>query len=262
MGPLERDEHAMTRMARRCHCSSKQGNLHVHIQNTHVNTRKYVCGDFDLSKSARVAGWDGAGCGLALGTKASLEGHVQTQHLGFTRPMRVNQMKKKVKREEDENDDIQDLMPFLDLNESTPTESMSSATTPGNADMLGLLTGAGYADARPIACLMANEGCQHRFLRQYDLSQHMVKVHYWRPEDYNAIPTMDLTHSLTDTDFPAYVDVGYAGYVDDMFADEQYGVENGYSLPKDVHNGAQPLVGLDDVFGDEAMALDPALRGM
>jgi uncharacterized C2H2 Zn-finger protein len=230
---------------------TKKGNLDVHIQSAHVKARKYVCGEFDLSKSSRVSEWDGVGCGLALGTKATLEGHVQTQHLGFARPMRVNQMKKKVKRE-DENDDIQDLMPFLDMNSSTATESMTSAATPGHSDPLSLLTGAGYAEARPIACLMANEGCQHRFLRQYDLAQHMDKVHGW---------------GVMEERLPAYDDVRHGDNVDDMLEDaaagpDWYAVQNGYSMLKAGYDMAPQFLGLDDMFGEEAMALDPALRGM
>ena len=171
-------------------------------------------------------------------------------------------MKRKVKREEDENDDIQDLMPFLDLNESTPTESVSSAATPGQFDPLSLLTGAGYADSRPIACLMANEGCPNRFLRQYDLSQHMVKVHYWRPESPDDAQDMEFVHDGVDEGLPAYEGLGDGSYVDDMLADHEQGMEEEYSMLKDVHDGTQPLVGLDDMFGDEAMALDPALREM
>ena len=230
---------------------TKKGNLNIHIQTAHVKAKKYVCGEVDLSKSARVAGWDGDGCGLALGTKASLEGHVQTQHLGFARPLRVNQMKKKIKREA-ENDDIQDLMPFLDLDESTPTDSVSSTTTPGHSDPLSLLTGARYADARPIACLLANEGCQHRFLRQYDLAQHMDKVHGW---------------GVIDEGLPAHESLEYGNGVEDMFEDpaaepDWDAMQKDYSMPKAGYDMAPQFLGLDDMFGEEAMALDPALRGM
>ena len=240
---------------------TKMGNLNIHMQTTHVKVRKYVCGEFDLSKSARVPGWNGTGCGLAFGAKSTLEGHVQTQHLGFTRPMKVNQMKKKGKGE-DENNDIQDLMPFLDLDASTPTESISSTTTPGHSDPLNLLTGAGYAESRPIACLMAHDGCPHRFLRQYDLSQHMVKAHFWKAEGTNTVATAWHASDAMDDNPPAYGDVGYRDYADDMFADAIYGMESSPNMHKDPYTCAHPLAGLDDMFGDDAMALDPVLRAL
>ena len=92
---------------------TKKGNLAIHVQTVHVKAKNYICGQFDLSKSRKVTGWDGQGCGMALGTKSTLEAHVQTQHMGMAKPMRPRRLKKKKVKFEDE-DDFQDLMPFLD----------------------------------------------------------------------------------------------------------------------------------------------------
>lgn len=239
---------------------TKKGNLSVHIQSTHVKTKKYICGEFNLSKTTKVAGWKGQGCGAALGTKASLETHVKTQHMGMVLSMRPSRLRKKVKFEDD--DDIQDLMPFLDLNPLTPTESSSSAATPLNNQTLGLLTGIGYADSRPFACLSI-EACPYRFTQHFHLAQHMDTVHRWSVDEINkalandssGIPTHNKECSLSDgNDFFMADDVQkYDGGF------ESGALSQGFDARKDLYNYAEPLIGLDDMFGDDATMLDPAL---
>lgn len=131
---------------------TKSGNLKVHIQTVHVQSKRFTCGETDLSKSKRVPGWDGRGCGRGFGTKANLEGHVRTQHLGL--PID----RKKIKSEPD-------------------------SSNHGREDdrTLALLTGVGYEDNRPIACMV--ESCTKRFTRDYDLEQHLELTHGWNVDD-------------------------------------------------------------------------------
>ena len=213
---------------------TKKGNLTVHVQSVHVKARNYVCGTFDLSKSKKVAGWDGKGCGAALTSKSSLENHIQVQHMGLEKPQRPSRLRKKVKAE---NDDIQDLMPFLDLNSATPTEYTSSAATPTYMQTLGLLTGVGYADSRPFACFLADEGCRHRFTHQHHLDQHMDCVHGWTARGVEGILAVDAADAEFDDGFQRE-----AGYV-----------------PKTVYGGEAAFAGWDEMFGEDTMALDPAL---
>jgi hypothetical protein len=208
---------------------TKKGNLSVHIQSVHVKVRNYVCGTFDLSKSVKVAGWDGEGCGAALTSKSTLENHVRVQHMGFEKPQRPRRLWKKVKAEDD---DIQDLMPFLALDSATPSESVSSAPTPTNMQTLGLLTGVGYADSRPFACLLADEGCRHRFTHEFHLNQHMQKVH-------------GLTADGTDGVFAKEPHDGFEWDAD--------------HVSKSAYDDGAPYSEWDEMFGEDAMALDPAL---
>ena len=223
---------------------TRKGNLDVHVQSVHVKTRKYVCGEFDLSESVKTEGWNGEGCGAALATKSSLEGHVQTQHMGISKPKRPSRLRNKVKLEEAY--DVHDLMPFLDLNASTPTQSMSSATTPNEMQTLGLLTGVGYDDAHPLACLAVDNGCMHRFQRHYDLAQHLELAHGWSAAMINTSLAAE-----EDEDFSV-----------DAFKQGNDWVrlnDGGHDLAKDMRNEVANLAGLDPMFEDEAMVLDPLL---
>jgi hypothetical protein len=102
---------------------------------------------------------------------------------------------------------------------------------------LGLLTGVGYADARPFACLMADEGCAYRFTHQFHLEQHMHKVHGWTANGTNGV----------------FADGTAAEQVDDGFGwDADH-------ASKIVCDGGMPCSKWDEMFGEEAMALDPAL---
>ncbi|TKA77297.1 hypothetical protein B0A55_04344 [Friedmanniomyces simplex] len=90
---------------------TKAGNLKVHMQSVHMKARNFVCGEFDLSDrmggkgavdgGAGLEGWNGVGCGRGFGTKANLEEHVRTQHLGLKGKIKPCRMRKaeEVKRE-------------------------------------------------------------------------------------------------------------------------------------------------------------------
>lgn len=139
---------------------TKAGNMKVHIQTVHAKTKKFVCGEFDLTKSKKVEGWQGPGCGYSFGTKANLEEHVRTQHLnlpGTTRPNQKNASKTASRLQS----------PALKRKTDDATAS--------------LLTGYGYENDRPIACL--EPGCPHRFMRNVDLETHMDTFHQWNIDD-------------------------------------------------------------------------------
>ncbi|KAI0429971.1 transcription factor IIIA [Xylaria sp. FL1042] len=65
---------------------TRTSNLNVHIRSTHEGVR-FVCGEFDLSKTADLATWSNSqGCGQAFGLKVVLENHVRYVHLMHERP--------------------------------------------------------------------------------------------------------------------------------------------------------------------------------
>lgn len=130
---------------------TKKGNLTMHIQICH-NPKRFVCGGLDPSMLSRVANWDGTNsCGKALTTKASLEEHIRTAHQGLA-PSRRNVRQTK-----------------HGASDGQPRGHQLSVLT--------RLTGAGYEEAsgRNISCLVI--GCNHRFLREYDLEIHLRSRH-------------------------------------------------------------------------------------
>lgn len=131
---------------------TKAGNMKVHIQTVHAKTKKFICGEFDLSKSKKVEGWTGQGCGFSFGTKANLEEHVRTQHLNLPGTSRPNQKNKSEKK-----------------SRVGPKKASDTAAS--------MLTGFGYEVDRPIACLEPT--CPQRFMRNGDLETHMDMVHEW-----------------------------------------------------------------------------------
>ncbi|KAI1127663.1 transcription factor IIIA [Nemania abortiva] len=65
---------------------TRTSNLNVHIRTAHEGVR-FVCGEFDLSKTEDLATWPNSqGCGQVFNLKASLENHVRYVHLMQTRP--------------------------------------------------------------------------------------------------------------------------------------------------------------------------------
>ncbi|OCL04932.1 hypothetical protein AOQ84DRAFT_323679 [Glonium stellatum] len=137
---------------------TKRGNLNVHIQAVHNKIKRFVCGEFDVKKSRipEVTGWNGEGaCAHGFSTKANLEEHIRTQHLGLEGTQKG---KKKTK----------------------PT-SAARIVRKSRVSTLGKLTGVGYEESgRNIACLMPE--CMYRFIRDYDLEVHLKAAH-WLPEE-------------------------------------------------------------------------------
>ncbi|KAK4547213.1 hypothetical protein LTR36_001435 [Oleoguttula mirabilis] len=168
---------------------TKAGNLKVHMQNVHTKARNFACGTFDLVGNPKVEGWNGRGCGSAFGTKANLEEHVRTQHLGLPsqiRPCRQNKIaKKKMKKrrgggEGSSGGAASTPSTLMDIDElATPDDDLD----PANNNALSKLTGFGYADTRRTPCLIA--GCPMRFSREYDLAAHLELTHGWHVDDVN-----------------------------------------------------------------------------
>ncbi|KAK5133005.1 hypothetical protein LTR08_008292 [Meristemomyces frigidus] len=151
---------------------TKSGNLKVHVQNVHSKARNFVCGEFDLAGNEKVAGWGGRGCGGRFGTKANLEEHVRTQHLGIP-----GKLKRKDRVKGDGN-----IASASRMDEDGGTASNDAGRDDGNA--LSLLTGFGYASAaRKIACVVYD--CQVRFTNSYLLAQHLELTHGWHVDDVN-----------------------------------------------------------------------------
>lgn len=127
---------------------TKQGNLTVHVRTFHEGEKRFACGETDLSKSNKLEGWDGVGCGKRYGNKLTLEDHIRTAHLGLPNARKRRQAK---------------------TNKKPAQNSVST---------LSALTGQGYAEetGRQIACFYP-ESCPHRFHRNYDLWVHMTTKH-------------------------------------------------------------------------------------
>lgn len=148
---------------------TKAGNLKVHIQNVHAKRKTFVCGTFDLSQSHKTAGWDGTGCGFASGTRANLEEHVRTQHLGIPAKLAPS----RVRKLQEQGRSPCSSSSSMDMDEiSTPND---------NGHALTMLTGFGYEKARPVACLIGH--CIQRFQNEYQLSQHLELTHGWQVDD-------------------------------------------------------------------------------
>ena len=130
---------------------TKKGNLNAHIQISHAGKR-FVCGNIDPKTLNDVEGWDGSNaCGASSTSKRNLERHVRTMHLGLE---------------------------SLDKSKRKGESKVFGTTLRKNpASALTRLTGAGYdyETGRDIVCVV--QGCNHRFLREYDLDIHLHSRH-------------------------------------------------------------------------------------
>lgn len=126
---------------------TKPYNRNQHIATAHEEKR-YTCGSFDLSKTTDIAYWDQSdACGNEFFSKANLEDHVRTAHLGLQSTINANRIK---------------------------TEETNKTTMP---TALQELTGTAYLsdERRTIACYMPK--CFHKFIRDYDLQNHLRSAH-------------------------------------------------------------------------------------
>ncbi|MCJ1450535.1 Strongly-conserved Zn-finger binding protein (TFIIIA) [Mycoblastus sanguinarius] len=153
-GGLDLDERR-THICREPGCGrgfTKKGNLNAHVQASHAGKR-FVCGDFDLKTLDNIGGWDGSDpCGEASTTKANFERHIRTLHSG--------------------------LNSSRELKTRNKTGPSSEAPVPQTQGSIMIrLTGSGYdtESGRSIPCLIT--GCNHRFLREYDLEIHLQSRH-------------------------------------------------------------------------------------
>lgn len=156
---------------------TKKGNMAVHFKTAHGNHKGFVCGELDLSGNSKVEGWNGHGCGMALTAKQALISHIRTQHMGLPgigdEKRKERRQAKSRKRAATKNGDVGEM--DIDLEMAGPSMAMS------------MLTGGGYEELRPIACLLAGSphGCQMRFVREYDLCTHLELTHEWNVDDIN-----------------------------------------------------------------------------
>ncbi|KAI1331120.1 transcription factor IIIA [Xylariaceae sp. FL0255] len=125
---------------------TRKSNLNVHIRSVHEGLR-FVCGEFDLSKTEHLFGWTNAqGCGKGFPLKSSLENHVRYVHLKYERP--------------------------------EPASAGSQTREPrqqNGATMLEQLTGVGEKSRRTMPCQF--EGCSMTFAYTGDLEAHVLIDH-------------------------------------------------------------------------------------
>ena len=169
---------------------TRRGNLSVHVQSVHQKVKRFICGEFDLSKSniPQIQDWAGSsGCGQAFGAKCSLEQHVQTQHLGIKLTRKhIRETKKQEKRK-------------------APSA-------------LSMLTGVGYGEDRQITCLAP--GCDYRFFRDYELRLHLRGA----PHSYSD---QQITEMITERD-ALQGGQFWIGGVDDANEQRQYDPSEGF----------------------------------
>ncbi|KAF2756468.1 hypothetical protein EJ05DRAFT_487370 [Pseudovirgaria hyperparasitica] len=141
---------------------TKPGNLKVHIQVVHRKDRRFACLTFDFvdSKHAELVAWTKENaCDAAFTTKQQLETHVRTEHLGMESAWHAKRRAK--------------------LKSSNVEVRKAAGTYHGSSTkrlpLMTELTGVGYEDYRPIACLRS--GCDTRFYRDYDLQVHCSTAH-------------------------------------------------------------------------------------
>ena len=130
---------------------TKKGNMNAHIQIGHAGKR-FVCGAVDLKTLNHVGNWDGSdACGEASTSKRNLERHICTIHLGLDAS---GKSRKKGKH-----------------------QSLAEPAHNNQVSALTRLTGSGYetATGRNVTCLV--QGCNHRFVREYDLEIHLQSRH-------------------------------------------------------------------------------------
>ena len=127
---------------------TKKYNRDQHVLTAHEGQR-YICGTFDVSDTADIAHWDESdACEKDFYSKANLEDHVRTAHLGLQSLINSKRKKSELKEEK--------------------------ATMPSELEQL---TGTAYENdqRRTIACFMPN--CAHKFIRDYDLQNHLRGNH-------------------------------------------------------------------------------------
>lgn len=157
---------------------TKKYNLDVHVRTAHEGQR-FICGQADLSRSVKLEAWDGSdACGKDFVSKVNLEDHVRTQHLGLPSTVNARRVKK-------------------NSIGAKPRKAKSVSN-----DVIGALTGDGYAQdpARNIPCDI--EGCDWMFSRGYDLIQHKRIKHGIEPSVSGTAIQIQDSHGIRQCDIP------------------------------------------------------------
>jgi general transcription factor IIIA len=234
---------------------TKKGNLTVHVQSVHQKTKRFVCGEFDLVKDSRsaekVPGWSNdMGCGAGFGAKASLEGHVRTQHLDL--PVigkEKREKRKKAKKASAELTSMVDSPMDVDLPLDAPNDAQSAA-----GRTITQLTGHDYEKKFPLAC--PEYGCSARYARQYDLTQHLTSVHLINPMDEAG----HYDRFWIGGYVPEYIDEDEMAFDEEEIGFEDAGAEFAAYLGVNVDETFRGTAGANAVAEDtDAMMIDPAL---
>ncbi|KAF2207470.1 hypothetical protein CERZMDRAFT_88507 [Cercospora zeae-maydis SCOH1-5] len=163
---------------------TKKGNMQQHIKTTHTKEKKYICGEYDLGGAEKLTGWNRIGCGRVMGTKQSLIGHIRTQHMGLPALVskRTGRLDKDSRPNSLQNPAIEKSTMIVDEGADQDC-NMQEEFAPNRT--LSMITGYGYEQIRPFACLERARGCQSRFTKVYELSYHMEMTHDWNVDDIN-----------------------------------------------------------------------------
>ncbi|KAI9817876.1 MAG: Strongly-conserved Zn-finger binding protein (TFIIIA) [Pycnora praestabilis] len=157
---------------------TKKFNLTIHNRTVHEGEKRFVCGEVNLSTSKVPLGtWYGQdACGRGFASKATLEEHVRTQHLGLGSSVKAKRNKQSTYHEEGSN---------------KTADLISSIAT---------LTGAGYTTSqiRRLACL--DPSCSYRFKRHYDLILHLRTFHCFADHEISLLTFTQ--QNLTPDPFP------------------------------------------------------------
>lgn len=156
---------------------TKKANLQVHMRTVHDGQR-FICGTFDVSKTADLSSWDGKdACGKDFVSKVNLEDHIRTLHLGLLSLLNARGGRN-------------------NKNSAQPRRFARKAPEQTEIEEL-----AGFDSRRTIDCVV--QGCPHKFMREYDLQTH-VRIHHQNVDflggdDMNIGMGMDM--NLGDFDF-------------------------------------------------------------
>ncbi|CAG8980576.1 hypothetical protein HYALB_00002574 [Hymenoscyphus albidus] len=181
---------------------TKQYSLMLHIRASHEGER-YICGTYDFSHIPNLAGFDKEdACGKDFATKANLENHIRSAHLGMSWQVivpRKNQMRKRKRRSEVEEEDIDDDdesdcdedqdYEMLDLEVGRIKKPKKKKGKKNNLSAIDELIGNSYANdpKRKIPCTVP--GCPHKFIREYDRVFHMGTFHSENPSFNEEVDT-------------------------------------------------------------------------
>ncbi|KAM3419217.1 hypothetical protein BST61_g5158 [Cercospora zeina] len=157
---------------------TKKGNMQQHVKTAHTKERKYICGEYDLEGVEKLTGWNRIGCGRVMGTKQSLIGHIRTQHMGL--PALVSKRTGRLDKDSRSN-----MLQNSVIEQSTTDQDLNMHDEFAPNRTLSMITGYGYEQIRPFACLERAGGCQGRFIKVYELSYHMEMTHDWNVDDIN-----------------------------------------------------------------------------